>query len=43
MIPWFVRLRARGLIAQKIKWSYQAHVVRKNPPKSPDILDFTFF
>ena len=43
MIPWSVRLRARGLIAQKIKWSYQAHVVRKNPPKSPDILDFTFF
>ena len=43
MTPWLVRLRVRGLIAQKIKWSYQAHVVRKNPPKSPDILDFTFF
>ena len=26
---WLVRLRARGLIAQKIKWSYQAHVVTK--------------
>ena len=24
------QIRARGLIAQKIKWSYQAHVVHQN-------------
>ena len=37
------QIEGKGTYCPKIKWSYQAHVVRKNPPKSPDILNFTFF
>ena len=37
------QIEGKGTYCPKIKWSYQAHVVRKTPPKSPDILDFTFF